>query len=63
MNNMYMNPGYLPYDQTIQYADNDYRLWGYGGFGFRPWGFGWGYRPWGFGFPPFGVGFGFPFFI
>ncbi|WP_042459689.1 hypothetical protein [Neobacillus dielmonensis] len=48
------NPGYVPYEQSNPYVGNDSRLWGFGGFGFRPWGFGFGV--------PFGFGFGYPFF-
>jgi hypothetical protein len=53
-NHMYMVPSNLPYDHTLNYANQDSRLWG--GFG-RPF-FG---PPFGFGVP-FGFGFGFPFF-
>jgi hypothetical protein len=49
-----MVPSNLPYDHTLNYANQDSRLWG--GFG-RPF-FG---PPFGFGVP-FGFGFGFPFF-
>ncbi|MCH6268907.1 hypothetical protein [Neobacillus citreus] len=62
--NMYMIPGSMPYDPNVNRANHDSRLF-WGGFGFRPWGWGFGmpfFPPFGFGFPFGGFGFGFPFF-